>query len=93
MQSFTCPVGCSGEEEEDQPETMEEVGLEEEDLLECFRCDLGFWDACYTTRVYCSPGERCFTGRGKAGGPLPLFYPKHECRHCLHGRPQWESFS
>jgi hypothetical protein len=33
MQSFTCPVGCSGEEEEDQPETMEEVGLEEEDLL------------------------------------------------------------
>ncbi|XP_059909799.1 sperm acrosome membrane-associated protein 4-like [Gadus macrocephalus] len=57
---------AQGEEEEDQPETMEEVRLEEEDLLECFRCDLGFWDACYTTRVYCSPGERCFTGRGKA---------------------------
>uniref|UniRef100_A0A667X8J1 UPAR/Ly6 domain-containing protein n=1 Tax=Myripristis murdjan TaxID=586833 RepID=A0A667X8J1_9TELE len=21
--------------------------------LECFRCDLGFWDACYTTKTEC----------------------------------------
>ncbi|CAL8247200.1 unnamed protein product [Lota lota] len=48
-----------------QPEIME-VGFDEEELLECFRCDLGFWDACYTTTVYCSTGERCFTGRVKA---------------------------
>lgn len=38
-----------------------------EDLLQCFKCDLGFWDACYTTKTNCSHGERCYTGRGKAG--------------------------
>lgn len=37
-----------------------------EDLLQCFKCDLGFWDACYTTKTNCSHGERCYTGRGKA---------------------------
>lgn len=37
------------------------------ELLKCFRCDLGFWDACYTTETKCSRGERCYTGRGKAG--------------------------
>lgn len=47
---------------------MESVGLaEEEELLQCFRCDLGLWDACYTTETNCSLGERCYTGRGKAG--------------------------
>lgn len=47
---------------------MESVGFaEEEELLKCFRCDLGFWDACYTTETNCSFGERCYTGRGKAG--------------------------
>uniref|UniRef100_A0A3B5B9L6 UPAR/Ly6 domain-containing protein n=1 Tax=Stegastes partitus TaxID=144197 RepID=A0A3B5B9L6_9TELE len=46
---------------------MESVGLEQEQLgLECFRCDLGFWDACYTTETNCSVGELCYTGRGKA---------------------------
>lgn len=39
----------------------------EMELLKCFRCDLGFWDACYTTETKCSRGERCYTGRGKAG--------------------------
>lgn len=47
---------------------MEPVGFEEEEeSLKCFRCDLGFWDTCYTTETNCSLGERCFTGRGKAG--------------------------
>ncbi len=46
---------------------MESVGFEEEEFLECFRCDLGFWDACYTTETNCSLGELCYTGRGKAG--------------------------
>lgn len=47
---------------------MESVRIEEErESLKCFRCDLGFWDVCYTTETNCSLGERCFTGRGKAG--------------------------
>lgn len=47
---------------------METLAFEEEkELLKCFRCDLGFWDACYTTETNCSLGERCYTGRGKAG--------------------------
>lgn len=47
---------------------MESEGLEqEEEYLECFRCDLGFWDACYTTETNCSRGELCYTGRGKTG--------------------------
>lgn len=47
---------------------MESVGIEEErESLKCFRCDLGFWDVCYTTETNCSLGERCFTGRGTAG--------------------------
>lgn len=58
----------SGEEEEQLEQLMESVGLEkDEEFLECFRCDLGFWDACYTTETNCSQGERCYTGRGKAG--------------------------
>lgn len=62
----TC-VG-SGEEEEQLEQMMEAAGLEaQEELLQCFRCDLGFWDACYTTETNCSLGDRCFTGRGKAG--------------------------
>lgn len=58
----------SGDEEEQPEQLMESVGFEEqEEYLQCFRCDLGFWDACYTTETNCSLGERCYTGRGKAG--------------------------
>uniref|UniRef100_A0A3P8UQJ8 UPAR/Ly6 domain-containing protein n=1 Tax=Cynoglossus semilaevis TaxID=244447 RepID=A0A3P8UQJ8_CYNSE len=44
----------------------------EMELLKCFRCDLGFWDACYTTETKCSRGERCYTGRGKAADVLDV---------------------
>ncbi|KAM9805849.1 protein Bouncer-like [Syngnathus typhle] len=50
----------------EEKEELEQMLEEEEELLQCFRCDLGFWDACYTTETNCSLGERCFTGRGKA---------------------------
>ncbi|XP_070823286.1 protein Bouncer-like isoform X2 [Chaetodon trifascialis] len=64
------PAQGSGEDEE---QLMESVGFEEEEeFLECFRCDLGFWDACYTTKTNCSLGERCYTGRGKAGHALDI---------------------
>uniref|UniRef100_A0A3Q4H527 UPAR/Ly6 domain-containing protein n=2 Tax=Neolamprologus brichardi TaxID=32507 RepID=A0A3Q4H527_NEOBR len=52
---------------------MESVAFEaEEEHLECFRCDLGFWDACYTTETKCNLGERCYTGRGRAGDALDI---------------------
>lgn len=35
--------------------------------LECFRCDLGFWDLCFTTKTNCSEDELCYVGIGKAG--------------------------
>nr|XP_046191417.1 lymphocyte antigen 6D-like [Oncorhynchus gorbuscha] len=34
--------------------------------LKCYKCDLGFWDLCYTTEVNCNAGENCFSGVGKA---------------------------
>ncbi|XP_024122621.1 protein Bouncer isoform X2 [Oryzias melastigma] len=60
--------------EEEQPEQLvESEGSEEdEEHLECFRCDLGFWDACYTTETNCSRGELCYTGRGKAVDALDI---------------------
>ncbi|XP_037641199.1 sperm acrosome membrane-associated protein 4-like [Sebastes umbrosus] len=64
---------AQGAEEEQLEQLMESVGFEEEEeLLECFRCDLGFWDACYTTETNCSVGERCYTGRGKAADTLDV---------------------
>ncbi|XP_031708355.1 sperm acrosome membrane-associated protein 4-like [Anarrhichthys ocellatus] len=64
---------AQGEEEEQLKQLMESVGFEEDEkLLECFRCDLGFWDTCYTTETKCSVGERCYTGRGKAADTLDV---------------------
>ncbi|XP_035493311.1 sperm acrosome membrane-associated protein 4-like [Scophthalmus maximus] len=66
-------ASTQAEAKEQLEELMESVGfVEEEELLECFRCDLGFWDACYTTETNCSLGERCFTGRGKAADVLDV---------------------
>ncbi|XP_056142505.1 sperm acrosome membrane-associated protein 4-like [Lampris incognitus] len=61
-----------GEERGQAKQLSKEDGYEEEGLLECFRCDLGFWDACYTTIAHCSAGERCYTGRGKAADVLDI---------------------
>uniref|UniRef100_A0AAY4E5T2 UPAR/Ly6 domain-containing protein n=1 Tax=Denticeps clupeoides TaxID=299321 RepID=A0AAY4E5T2_9TELE len=40
--------------------------------LECFHCDIGFWDLCYTTITNCSEGEHCFVGYGKAADVLDI---------------------
>ncbi|XP_051573909.1 sperm acrosome membrane-associated protein 4-like [Myxocyprinus asiaticus] len=40
--------------------------------LECFRCDLGFWDLCYTTKTNCSDDELCYVGIGKAATVLDI---------------------
>ncbi|XP_030605013.1 lymphocyte antigen 6 complex locus protein G6d-like [Archocentrus centrarchus] len=64
---------AQGDEEEQLKQLMESVAFEvEEEYLECFRCDLGFWDVCYTTEINCSLGERCYTGRGKAANSLDV---------------------
>ena len=65
LQHLCCSLG-SGEENE-QGEPLMDSFTEDGEYLECFRCDLGFWDTCYTTQTKCGLGERCFTGRGKAG--------------------------
>ncbi|XP_042596719.1 sperm acrosome membrane-associated protein 4-like [Cyprinus carpio] len=41
--------------------------------LECFRCELGFWDLCYTTKTNCSDrDELCYVGTGKAASVLDI---------------------
>ncbi|XP_058258526.1 sperm acrosome membrane-associated protein 4 [Hemibagrus wyckioides] len=40
--------------------------------LECFHCELGFWDMCHTTKVNCSAGEHCFVGIGVAASVLKI---------------------
>ncbi|XP_052474876.1 sperm acrosome membrane-associated protein 4 [Carassius gibelio] len=40
--------------------------------LECFRCELGFWDVCFTTKTNCSGDELCYLGIGKAVSVLDL---------------------
>uniref|UniRef100_A0A674P419 Lymphocyte antigen-6, epidermis n=1 Tax=Takifugu rubripes TaxID=31033 RepID=A0A674P419_TAKRU len=34
--------------------------------LQCYKCDMGFWSLCYTTKVTCGAGEWCFSGVGEA---------------------------
>ncbi|MCJ8728566.1 hypothetical protein PDJAM_G00005960 [Pangasius djambal] len=40
--------------------------------LECYHCDLGFWDMCHTTKLNCSAGEQCFVGIGVAASVLKI---------------------
>ncbi|KAK3551398.1 hypothetical protein QTP70_016634 [Hemibagrus guttatus] len=40
--------------------------------LECFHCELGFWDMCHITKVNCSAGEQCFVGIGVAASVLKI---------------------
>ncbi|XP_063041679.1 sperm acrosome membrane-associated protein 4 [Engraulis encrasicolus] len=36
--------------------------------LQCYKCDIGLWDVCYTTKTTCGANEQCYTGVGKAAG-------------------------
>ncbi|KAI1886092.1 hypothetical protein AGOR_G00210460 [Albula goreensis] len=40
--------------------------------LECYKCDIGFWNMCFTTRIKCSTGEQCFSGVGKAARVIDI---------------------
>ncbi|XP_043116252.1 protein Bouncer-like [Puntigrus tetrazona] len=51
--------------------------------LKCFRCELGFWNLCYTTKTNCSDNELCYVGIGKAASVLDIkvmgCLPTEEC--------------
>ncbi|XP_023257514.1 prostate stem cell antigen-like [Seriola lalandi dorsalis] len=34
--------------------------------LQCYKCKLGFWNLCITTKDTCDEGEHCFSGVGTA---------------------------
>ncbi|KAG7225451.1 hypothetical protein INR49_027445 [Caranx melampygus] len=34
--------------------------------LQCYKCDLGFWNLCITTKTTCDEGQHCFSGVGMA---------------------------
>ncbi|XP_060771373.1 cytotoxin 5b [Neoarius graeffei] len=40
--------------------------------LECYKCDLGFWGLCITTKETCPANELCFYGKGKTAGVIKL---------------------
>ncbi|XP_026156882.1 sperm acrosome membrane-associated protein 4 [Mastacembelus armatus] len=40
--------------------------------LECYKCDIGFWNLCYTTKKTCAANEQCFNGVGKAAGVVAV---------------------
>ncbi|WP_411024045.1 hypothetical protein, partial [Salmonella sp. s58079] len=40
--------------------------------LECFHCELGFWDMCHTTKINCSAGEQCYVGIGVAASVVKI---------------------
>ncbi|KAG5856603.1 hypothetical protein ANANG_G00009670 [Anguilla anguilla] len=40
--------------------------------LECYKCDIGFWQLCFTSRTTCSPGEKCFRGVGQAAHVIDI---------------------
>ncbi|KAJ8354535.1 hypothetical protein SKAU_G00221020 [Synaphobranchus kaupii] len=40
--------------------------------LECYKCDIGFWDLCITTKTTCSPDEQCFSGVGQAARVIDI---------------------
>ncbi|XP_054879661.1 sperm acrosome membrane-associated protein 4-like [Poeciliopsis prolifica] len=35
--------------------------------LQCYKCTLGLWNVCYTTKITCDAGQRCFSGEGGSG--------------------------
>lgn len=38
--------------------------------LECYKCDIGFWKLCLTSKTTCKAGEHCYSGVGMAGKEL-----------------------
>ncbi|KAL7858674.1 hypothetical protein AOLI_G00187760 [Acnodon oligacanthus] len=36
--------------------------------LECYKCGIGLWNLCVTTKTTCNAGEQCYNGVGKAAG-------------------------
>ncbi|XP_053302086.1 prostate stem cell antigen-like [Pleuronectes platessa] len=34
--------------------------------LQCYKCKIGAWGVCITTKTHCAAGEQCFSGAGTA---------------------------
>lgn len=51
--------------------------------LQCYKCKLGFWNLCITTKTTCEEGEHCYSGVGTAGKKRQ--WPKNLTRpHSTH---------
>ncbi|XP_040909309.1 prostate stem cell antigen [Toxotes jaculatrix] len=40
--------------------------------LECYKCKIGLFNVCLTTKETCQQGEQCYSGIGKAAGVLDI---------------------
>ncbi|MCJ8735579.1 hypothetical protein PDJAM_G00248760 [Pangasius djambal] len=40
--------------------------------LQCYKCEIGFWDLCFTSKETCAANQQCFIGRGKTAGVIKL---------------------
>ncbi|XP_004073814.1 sperm acrosome membrane-associated protein 4 [Oryzias latipes] len=40
--------------------------------LQCYKCDIGFWNLCITSKITCKDGEHCFSGLGTAAKYLDI---------------------
>ncbi|XP_046715008.1 sperm acrosome membrane-associated protein 4 [Silurus meridionalis] len=40
--------------------------------LQCYKCEIGFWDLCATTITTCAADQQCFSGRGKTVSVISL---------------------
>uniref|UniRef100_A0A3P9JI48 Sperm acrosome associated 4 like n=1 Tax=Oryzias latipes TaxID=8090 RepID=A0A3P9JI48_ORYLA len=40
--------------------------------LQCYKCDIGFWNLCITSKITCKDGEHCFSGVGTAASFMDI---------------------
>ncbi|XP_033492127.1 sperm acrosome membrane-associated protein 4 [Epinephelus lanceolatus] len=40
--------------------------------MECYKCPIGLWNLCITTKTTCKSGEHCFSGVGKAAKVIDI---------------------
>ncbi|KAL4629620.1 sperm acrosome membrane-associated protein 4-like [Arapaima gigas] len=40
--------------------------------LQCYKCDIGFWNLCITTKTDCTGTDQCYSGVGKAAKVIDI---------------------
>ncbi|XP_014831429.1 PREDICTED: sperm acrosome membrane-associated protein 4-like [Poecilia mexicana] len=48
------------------PRTLDSSNLTGQNL-ECYKCSIGLWNLCLTSKITCGTGEHCFSGEGGSG--------------------------